>query len=232
MKAADLIRGVVAMALAVFAVGRTVQAPEAQAQVNVVRCESYNSQYAECQFCANGVVRLGRQLSESACIQGRTWDYDGARGRIWVDRGCRAEFVIESGPGFGGAPFGGAPFGAAPFGYGGGQPRIATLRNGDTEVGFDSGCTVVYDRGGRRTYYRPSCNGEEVRIADDTVTRGAGGYGAGRPEVNMGPNGGEVYFRDNDCMVYYDSRGRRSSSRRECTSEQLRLADREIANYR
>ena len=43
---------------------------------------------------------------------------------------------------------------------------------------------------------------------------------------------GEVYFRDNDCMVYYDSRGRRSSSRRECTSEQLRLADREIANYR
>lgn len=37
-------------------------------------------------------VELTRQLSRGDCQYGRTWGVD--RGDVWVDRGCRAEFVI------------------------------------------------------------------------------------------------------------------------------------------
>ena len=37
-----------------------------------------------------GRVQLVRQLSNAACIEGRTWGRD-ARG-VWVTDGCRAEF--------------------------------------------------------------------------------------------------------------------------------------------
>jgi hypothetical protein len=37
-------------------------------------------------------VRLHRQLSRDACVEGQTWGFD--RNRIWVDKGCRAEFEV------------------------------------------------------------------------------------------------------------------------------------------
>jgi hypothetical protein len=37
-------------------------------------------------------VQLLRTLSDSACIEGRTWGWD--RNGVWVDRGCRAEFSV------------------------------------------------------------------------------------------------------------------------------------------
>lgn len=40
----------------------------------------------------NNGVRLVRQLSRTACVEGRTWGY--SSNRIWVDNGCRAEFAI------------------------------------------------------------------------------------------------------------------------------------------
>jgi Protein of unknown function (DUF3011) len=42
-------------------------------------------------------VTMTRQISGSACIQGQTWGVDN-RG-IWVDRGCRAEFMVGGGGG-------------------------------------------------------------------------------------------------------------------------------------
>lgn len=63
----------------------------------VVRCESDNGRRRECRIPggASGRVEVTRQLSNSACIQGRTW---GVRGnRVWVDRGCRAEFASYPG---------------------------------------------------------------------------------------------------------------------------------------
>ena len=59
-----------------------------------VRCESQNNQYKMCRVDTHGYVRLEKQLSNSECRQGRSWDYD--RRGIWVDDGCRAEFVVES----------------------------------------------------------------------------------------------------------------------------------------
>ena len=39
----------------------------------------------------NRGVRLVRQKSNVRCIEGRTWGY--TRNRIWVDRGCEADFA-------------------------------------------------------------------------------------------------------------------------------------------
>jgi Protein of unknown function (DUF3011) len=44
-------------------------------------------------------VRMVNQRSGSPCTKGYTWGYD--PGRIWVDRGCRADFIVRvpvSGP--------------------------------------------------------------------------------------------------------------------------------------
>lgn len=49
-------------------------------------------------------VRMVNQRSNAACIQGSTWGFD--RRGIWVDRGCRADFIVRAlvgpgpGPGF------------------------------------------------------------------------------------------------------------------------------------
>jgi hypothetical protein len=51
-------------------------------------------------------VRLRRQLSREACVEGISWGFD--RDGIWVDQGCRAEFEIGGAtPASGGSPFGG-----------------------------------------------------------------------------------------------------------------------------
>jgi hypothetical protein len=69
-------------------------------------CASADRKYRECQTPINGRVRLVKQLSDSACIQGRTW---GQRGdRIWVDAGCRARFEVSRYSGGGGGGGGGS----------------------------------------------------------------------------------------------------------------------------
>jgi hypothetical protein len=53
------------------------------------------SDYMQRNFCAADTrdgVFIVRQRSESDCVFNRTWGYD--RDRIWVDRGCRADFEI------------------------------------------------------------------------------------------------------------------------------------------
>lgn len=61
-----------------------------------IRCESEKNRYHQCRIDTHGYVRLSRQLSRADCIQGRTWDYD--RRGIWVDDGCRGEFIVEERP--------------------------------------------------------------------------------------------------------------------------------------
>ncbi|HVR81024.1 MAG TPA: DUF3011 domain-containing protein [Luteimonas sp.] len=64
-----------------------------------IRCESTDGRNRQCPIEAYGGVRLVRQLSDAACIEGSTWGYD--RGRVWVTQGCRAEFAIGGGYGNG-----------------------------------------------------------------------------------------------------------------------------------
>lgn len=57
-----------------------------------IRCESQGGAYNECAIGGRYGARLIRQLSDARCEEGRSW---GVRGdRVWVDRGCRAEFEI------------------------------------------------------------------------------------------------------------------------------------------
>lgn len=67
----------------------------------VVRCESNEGRTRECNI-GGGYARLVRQLSDSPCIEGRTWGQ--RNGRVWVSQGCRAEFSTGGGysPGSGG----------------------------------------------------------------------------------------------------------------------------------
>lgn len=60
----------------------------------LLRCESQDRGYTRCRArIGSGGVRLVRQLSDKRCEYERSWGFD--RDNIWVDKGCRAEFVIE-----------------------------------------------------------------------------------------------------------------------------------------
>ncbi|HUP60906.1 MAG TPA: DUF3011 domain-containing protein [Thermoanaerobaculia bacterium] len=58
-----------------------------------VKCESTDGRYRECGVGAADSVRVLRQLSDNECRRGTSWGY--LNGRIWVDNGCRAEFVVS-----------------------------------------------------------------------------------------------------------------------------------------
>jgi len=54
-------------------------------------CASDDGRRNFCPVDARGGVQLVKQRSGAACQQGYSWDFD-ERG-IWVDHGCRADFV-------------------------------------------------------------------------------------------------------------------------------------------
>lgn len=55
------------------------------------RCESNDNRTRYCSTDTRYGVRLVRQLSRNACVEGRSWGV--TRNSVWVSRGCRAEFV-------------------------------------------------------------------------------------------------------------------------------------------
>lgn len=66
--------------------------PRTSPSRNVVVCESQNEAMNRCAADTYYGVTLARQISNSICVRGLTWGYD-ANG-IWVNGGCRAEFVL------------------------------------------------------------------------------------------------------------------------------------------
>jgi Protein of unknown function (DUF3011) len=56
----------------------------------VCRSDGYRQDYCRANYRRG--VKLVRQISEAACVYGRSWGYD--RGGIWVSRGCAAEFSV------------------------------------------------------------------------------------------------------------------------------------------
>lgn len=75
---------------------------------STVRCESNDGRTNRCSINGRGRVQLARQLSRSACIEGRTWGSDS--GSVWVSQGCRADFTVDRGA------YGG--WGNTDYGYG------------------------------------------------------------------------------------------------------------------
>lgn len=62
-----------------------------------VVCSSLDNRYRECPAPFRGTAVITAQISQSSCIEGRSW---GQRpGMIWVNRGCRARFgIIRTAP--------------------------------------------------------------------------------------------------------------------------------------
>ncbi|MCC6953146.1 MAG: DUF3011 domain-containing protein [Deltaproteobacteria bacterium] len=63
-----------------------------------VTCESENDVYQHCFVRGNRDIRSSRvevvsRMSKTGCIQGYSWGVD--RSGVWVDKGCRARFVID-----------------------------------------------------------------------------------------------------------------------------------------
>ena len=109
-----------------FIIGRQPGPPPGP-PVQTINCSSNDGRRNWCAIGNSRDVRLVRQISGSACIQGQTWGTDN-RG-LWVDRGCRADFAIGRG-GYGPPP--GPP-----------PPQIITCSSND---GRRNWC----DTGGRR----------------------------------------------------------------------------------
>ena len=57
-----------------------------------ITCASDDMRRHYCRIDTQGRVRMVNQRSGSPCIQGQTWGFDNSG--IWVDRGCRADFVV------------------------------------------------------------------------------------------------------------------------------------------
>lgn len=60
-----------------------------------LQCDSNGSRYSFCQvdLGAHGRARLIRQLSDTRCVEGRTWGWN--RAGVWTDHGCRGVFVVD-----------------------------------------------------------------------------------------------------------------------------------------
>lgn len=59
-----------------------------------VMCASYGSRPNRCPMDTRYGVDLVRQISSKRCVEGRNWGV--GNGDVWVDHGCRAEFVSRS----------------------------------------------------------------------------------------------------------------------------------------
>lgn len=60
--------------------------------IQLVRCESKDGSQEHCPVNTRGGVRVSRQISRAACIEGHSWRFD--RSGIWVKEGCRADFEV------------------------------------------------------------------------------------------------------------------------------------------
>jgi hypothetical protein len=79
--------------LAVFGLVLAGTAQPALAQ-QTITCSSDDGGRHTCPVDARGGVQMTNQRSGSACQQGYSWGSD--RNGIWVDHGCRADFMVNS----------------------------------------------------------------------------------------------------------------------------------------
>lgn len=78
----------VAMAMALSLVSLPAFAQRGRG--DVVTCGSVDGRYARCQVPWQD-ADLVHKDSDASCDRGRSWGFD--RGGIWVDKGCRGQFV-------------------------------------------------------------------------------------------------------------------------------------------
>jgi len=144
---------ILAALLAVFFVGGSLSHATPQRSQEIY-CASEDGRRHYCGIDTRGGVTLARQHSGSSCIKGQTWGYD--RNGVWVDRGCRADFVTGENNGRG-------------YGYGRGRD-YGRDRDRDDDRGRDRG---PGGRGGySQTFYCESGDMRRHYCAEGALGRG------------------------------------------------------------
>lgn len=69
-----------------------------QSTGRTVRCESDDGRQRRCSLGGGGRAVLVRQISDAACVEGRTWG--SFNGGVWVAGGCRGDFAVNGGGGY------------------------------------------------------------------------------------------------------------------------------------
>ena len=117
----------------------------------VLRCESDGGSYRQCPADTRGGVRLTRQLSSQACVEGRTWG--AGRDGVCVNNGCRAEFQVGIDGNNG-------------WGRGRDNPEDGGYYNGDNSTGYagDSGASSVRCESNDGRTQRCSVAARDVRL--------------------------------------------------------------------
>jgi hypothetical protein len=105
----------------------TVAAASAAHADYTITCASEGGRHNTCALREPGYVTLVRQISGARCEQGRSWDFD--RREIWVDRGCEAEFRVETW--------------AQPYGSGGATQGGGSSGNAAVAAGVIAGAAVL-----------------------------------------------------------------------------------------
>ena len=101
-----------------------------------VKCESNNGGRNYCGSFPPDRVTMNQQISGSPCIRGNSWGVDN-RG-LWVDRGCRAIFMIGRGGGYHG--------GGNSGGYGGTTVKCESNNGGRNYCGSYGGNEVTLNQ--------------------------------------------------------------------------------------
>lgn len=161
-----------------------------------LRCESEQNREKYCNASIGGNVTVARQLSDTACIQDRTWNWDRNGIRVWG--GCRAEFSYQrrgsSGGGWGGSGGGSGGGWSNPYdrltcqSLGNREQYCAAQINGDVRVVRQlggqtcvQGRTWNWNHDGIRVW--ANCRAEfEYRRADGSGGSGGNWGGGGRRE--------------------------------------------------
>jgi hypothetical protein len=93
--------------------------------------------------------------------------------------------------------------------------------------------TYHHNKHNQPGYNQPGGYGQDgVGSEHPWAADGGGSRDQAPPQIMVGSNGeGEVIFKNN-CVVYYDTRGRRKSSLPACSSDQLNRAGDAMAAYR
>lgn len=87
------LRGVILAGFAMAICSAPAQAQDEGRNDRVFSCQSMDGQRTVCRAdMSRGEVQLTKQLGEIPCVEGTTWGRQGDG--VWVDRGCRAEFLL------------------------------------------------------------------------------------------------------------------------------------------
>lgn len=70
--------------------------PRKSSSVNWIVCESQKGNREVCAADLSKGMVFAQKLSHADCVEGKSWGFDVERELVWVDHGCRAEFLIGS----------------------------------------------------------------------------------------------------------------------------------------